>query len=77
MVKVGDIVGTQDCLPYAKFSKATIVKFDTRGGPETPSPTANFAKISQGDLSLRGIKFFPKILNFHDLELLKTTLLYV
>jgi len=37
---------------------------------------ANFAKIAQGDLSLRG-KFFPKIRNFHDLELLKATLLYL
>jgi len=36
----------------------------------------NFVKITQGDLFLTG-NFFPKMLNFRDLELLKATLLYL
>jgi len=55
-------------LDSAHISKATMLKFDAKGGPGTPSIAPNFVIIAQGDSSLRG-KILQKNGNFRDFEL--------
>jgi len=59
-------------LDSAHISKATMLKFDAKGGPGTPSIAPNFVIIAQGDSSLRG-KILQKMEIFAILSYLKSS----